>query len=128
MLEVQSGNGDALAVLFDRYQRHESLVALDCSFSFPAARGLMFARRPYEGVGALKRVRAGNFHLPSVICRRPDDPNPPIPRVIRKRVLDDRNHLRPHLRYRARMMYFHRHRCMGNEDNQDWERNVRPAT
>ena len=75
----------------------------------------MLAGRAFKRVRPFEPIGTSNLHLPPVIRLRTDNRNPPIPAPIRKRVLDDRNNLRPSRTHATRVMHLHRN-CHTSEN------------
>ena len=69
---------------------------------------LMLAGRAFQRIGPFERIRSRNPHLPAIIRLRSDDRNPPIPRPVRWRVLDDCPNLRPHHAHATRVVQLYR--------------------
>ena len=69
----------------------------------------MLSGGAFKRIRAFERIRSSNFHLPPVIRLRADDRNTPIPRPIRKSMLNDHHNFRPHPRRAARVMHLHHH-------------------
>jgi hypothetical protein len=65
--------------------------------------------RSVQRVAAFKPIRTGNLHLPPVVRLRADDQDPPISSAIRKRMFNQRCHLRTHFRCAARVNHLHDH-------------------
>lgn len=71
---------------------------------------LMFAGSPFKLVRPLKTIQAGDLHLPSVICLRADNENPPIAGAITKHMLNNCNHIPPPFRIPGIVhLYSHAH-------------------
>jgi len=71
---------------------------------------LMLAKRAFQRISSFECTRSRHAHLPSVVCLRADNQNPPLPGAIRKRMFDNRLNLRPHRGHATRVMHLYHHR------------------
>jgi hypothetical protein len=71
---------------------------------------LMFAKRAFQRISSFECTRPRHAHLPSVVCLRAHNQNPPLSGAIRKRMFDNRLNLRPHRGHATCVMHLYHHR------------------
>ena len=71
---------------------------------------LMLAKRAFQRISSFECTRSRHAHLPSVVCLRADNQNPPLSGAIRKRMFDNRLNLRPRCGHATCVMHLYHHR------------------